>query len=365
MEQQLIPNYKIEGDESTVIFDTSYVSNPATQKGFIKFSENEVKQVNTKFSIQERWERMTAGVWFMPDTKYLRVDEKGNYYTVEISKEALKDALLNFLKRGYGNNGSIEHAEYFEPNYFIGIEHWIIQDENTLSPVFGLSLTDLGYNPSEIPVGTVMKTTYVSDEAFWNEQVLTGNVTGYSIGGLFNLDELSFNAEVVPAAELVDVNPTDLQEGDNIVEDKVVTVQDGVIVDVSPVTEEFTCINPEQDKEDEQNMSEDSDMVNMNGDSDTKDSMESGDEEKHVSVSGDETVMEQLKAVMERLAVLEQENNMLKDQFTQKEKVEKELRSRLMNQPMTEKSNFAVVDTGSNKFKTIMVSGRPVEIRKF
>ena len=362
----MIPNFilSVSEDGPEAVYETSYVSDPATGVSFLKFNKDQTTNMEFKKLKNENYQRMTSGVWMMPDTKYLRVDKQGNYYTVQFTQDTLFKALMKYLKEGYADAVKVEHdGQYLDG--FVSIEHWVIKDENTLSPVFGLSLTDLGYNPSEIPVGTVMKTTYVSDEAFWNEQVLTGNVTGYSIGGLFNLDELSFNAEVKPAAELVDVNPTDLQEGDNIVEDKVVTVQDGVIVDVSPVTEEFTCTNPEHDKEDEQNMSEDSDIDNMNGDSDTKDSMESEGEEKHVSVSGDESVMEQLKAVMERLAVLEQENNMLKDQFTQKEKVEKELRSRLMNQPMTEKSNFAVVDTGSNKFKTIMVSGRPVEIRKF
>lgn len=347
----MIPNFilSVSEDGPEAVYETSYVSDPATGVSFLKFNKDQTTNMEFKKLKNENYQRMTSGVWMMPDTKYLRVDKQGNYYTVQFTQETLFKALMKYLKEGYADAVKVEHdGQYLEG--FVSIEHWVIQDENTKSPVFGLSLTDLGYNPAMIPVGTVMKTTYVSDEAFWNEQVLTGNVTGYSIGGLFNLDELSFNAEVVPAAELVDVNPTDLQEGDNIVEDKVVTVQDGVIVDVSPVTEDFACGTPEEKKEEEeQNMSDDS-VINT---------------EETPVVSGDETVMEQLKAVMERLAVLEQENNMLKDQFTQKEKVEKELRSRLMNQPMTEKSNFAVVETEPSKFKTINVGGRPVQIRKF
>jgi hypothetical protein len=32
--------------------------------------------------------------------------------------------------------------------------------------VLGLSLEDMGYNPQDIPVGTVMKSTYIQDEQF-------------------------------------------------------------------------------------------------------------------------------------------------------------------------------------------------------
>ena len=358
----MIPNFilSVSEDGPEAVYETSYVSDPATGVSFLKFNKDQTTNMEFKKLKNETYQRMTSGVWMMPDTKYLRVDKDGNYYTVQFTQETLFKALMKYLKEGYADAVKVEHnGQYLEG--FVSIEHWIIQDENTLSPVFGLSLTDLGYDPSEIPVGTVMKTTYVADESFWNEQVLSGNVTGYSIGGLFNLDELSFNAEVKPAAELVDVNPTDLQEGDNVVEDKVITVQEGVIVDVSPVTEDFACTTPEEKKEEEeQNMSDDSDMDDVNGDSDPELEVEETQE-----VSGDESVMEQLKAVMERLSLLEQENLMLKDQFTQKEKTEKELRSRLMNQPITEKSNFASVDAEPSKFKTINVGGRPVQIRKF
>lgn len=364
MEQQLIPNYKIEGDESTVIFDTSYVSNPATQKGFIKFSENEVKQVDTKFSIQERWERMTAGVWFMPDTKYLRVDEKGNYYTVEISKEALKDALLNFLKRGYGNNGSIEHAEYFEPNYFIGIEHWIIQDENTLSPVFGLSLTDLGYNPSEIPVGTVMRTTHVSDEAFWNEQVLTGNVTGYSIEGLFSLRldlGQSFTETVhEKVSEEIKEEAKQVVNGTIETEDATYTIADGYVVDVDkdPKQEEesfsTTKLEVEVTEEDEdKNMpeSEGENMLNQTDDIEQENMLESPQSEDTTSNDTPENMLEsddeenmlskvtnRLKELEDLVAKIQEENLAKQEELVEKEKQLSEYRKALNNQPI--KSNF-------------------------
>lgn len=349
MEQQLIPNYKIEGDESTVIFDTSYVSNPATQKGFIKFSDQEVKQVNTKFSIQERWERMTSGVWFMPDTKYLRVDEKGTYYTVEISKEALKDALLNFLKRGYGNNGSIEHSEYFEPNYFIGVEHWIIQDENTKSPVFGLSLTDLGYDPSEIPVGTVMRTTYVSDEAFWNEQVLTGNVTGYSIEGLFSLrlDVGQSFSETVheQVSEEVKEEAKEVVNGTIETEDASYTVVDGYVVDAEKKEQAFAETKIEIEVKDEPETEDPVEEV--------IDEIE--DNQGGEKVSGDEKEST-LSEVTKRLKELEdlvkslQEADMLKQsELENKDKQIEEYRKVLIDQPI--KSNFTASKPNGAAFK--------------
>ena len=198
-----IPNFLLSIDDtqdSENVYDTSYVSNPATRKSFLLFEDATEKNTKQAFKAVDGYERMTSGVWMMPDTKYIRRNESGLMYTVEFTKDTLKEALLKYLKSNHGNNVTLEHGEDLLEG-FVAVEHWIIEDENTKSPVFGLSLTDLGYNPAEIPQGTVMKTTYVADETFWNEQVLTGNVSGYSISGLFNLQKFNEQVTQVVIAE--------------------------------------------------------------------------------------------------------------------------------------------------------------------
>lgn len=187
METQIIPNYKMTTDSAeSGVFETSFVSDPATDKGFLKFNKHEDKRQQFKALATSEYQMMTAGVWMMPDTKYLRMASDGTLYTVEFTREALKNALLKYLKSGNADSVKLEHdGVYLES--FVAIEHWIITSKTTKSPIFGLSLEDMGYNPDEIPMGTVMKTTYCNNYQFWYDYIVSGKVQGYSIGGLFDL----------------------------------------------------------------------------------------------------------------------------------------------------------------------------------
>ena len=181
-----LPNYilDVEDDKENIV-ETSYVLEPATGKAFALFSED-TKQEFKVIKEYNQFERITSGVWMMPDTKYYR-NNNGYEFTVEFTKETLKRALMKYLKSGNYDKVKVEHQGK-KLEGFTTIEHWVIEGPDTKSPVLGLSLEDLGYSADEIPVGTVMKSTFVSDIDFWNDYVLTGKVRGFSIGGLFNFN---------------------------------------------------------------------------------------------------------------------------------------------------------------------------------
>lgn len=186
-----LPNYLMSTDgEEDNIFETTYTDNPAVGFGFLMFNEAKEDRKQQAFKVikdNEDYERVTSGVWMMPNTRYLRQTEEGDFYTVEFTAEDLQKALKKHLKTGYRDNTQLEHDGYNMVT-FETLEYWIIRDKDTVSPIYGLSLEDLGYNADEIPAGTVMKTTFVSDEDFWNDFILTGKVQGYSIGGLFTME---------------------------------------------------------------------------------------------------------------------------------------------------------------------------------
>jgi hypothetical protein len=58
----------------------------------------------------------------MPDTKYIRTDKEGNFYTVSFSKESLYNALVKYLKAGNADNVKIEHNGQLLEG-FVAIEH--------------------------------------------------------------------------------------------------------------------------------------------------------------------------------------------------------------------------------------------------
>lgn len=210
-------------DEDANIYETSFVEEPATGFSFLKFKKEDVKTLEFKQVEKGEYKRMISGVWFMPDTKYLRYDAERGLYTVEFKQDALKEAVIKYLKANLYNNVKVEHqGSYLEG--FISMEHWIYEDENTKSPIFGLTIEDLGYDKSQVKAGTVFKTVYVEDESFWTNEILSGNVKGFSIGGLFSLEEekmtgeLKFSdAEVVVAEVVTDIpNQDELTQGQSV-----------------------------------------------------------------------------------------------------------------------------------------------------
>lgn len=195
MNKNNLPHFELsvgELEEEENVYMTSLVANPATDMKIQVFSKQvEQDECVMKFKTMaptDEYKRIISGVWMMPDTKYYRV-VKGFEFTVSFSKDELKKALINYLKNGCADSFDYEHNNNMIED-LVSIEHWIIENKETRSPVLGYSLTDLGYTTQEIPIGTVMKSVYVKDEQFFNDMVLSGNVMGYSIEGLFNLKQI-------------------------------------------------------------------------------------------------------------------------------------------------------------------------------
>jgi len=247
-----VKNFLIDTQsEDENIYETSFVSDPATGFGFLKFNKEEVKTLEFKQVQAEGYQRMVSGVWFMPDTKYIRYDKENGIYTAEFKREALKEALLKYLKSDYANLIKVEHqGDYLEG--FVSMEHWIYENEDSKSPIFGLTISDLGYNPEEIKVGTVFKTVYVKDEQFWNEQILSGKVKGFSIGGLFGIEEEKqaakqyFNdaavaAPAVEVAEVIEVEQVVMSADASVLDERVAEVEGDILSSA-----EQPQINPEQ-----------------------------------------------------------------------------------------------------------------------
>lgn len=193
-----MPNYRMTTEsDATNIFETSLVENPAIGLDFLMFSdEGSFKELEFAKIDTPEYQRMISGAWFVPDTKYLRYNQNTkSFYTVEFTRQDLKDALIKYLKSDYANLIKVEHQGNYVDG-FVSIEHWIYDETNKQSPIFGITLSDMGYNEADVKFGTVFKTVYVESEAFWNEEILTGKVKGFSIGGLFSLESYDQSTSV-------------------------------------------------------------------------------------------------------------------------------------------------------------------------
>ena len=180
---------------------TSLVERPATNKLFAVFSseeptdKHEFQVLPTRTNQQvvapkdNKFERVISGVWFMPDTDYPRIykDDLGNDVvgTASMTSEELKLAVKNFVKSGKMNEFDIMHnGEKVEG--LKTMEVWMLYDYNQYSPILLNTIETLGYAPEDIPLGTVFMTVFIENEQFFNEMILSGQVKGFSIEGLFN-----------------------------------------------------------------------------------------------------------------------------------------------------------------------------------
>lgn len=183
-------------DDEEAIYRTSLVENPATRKLFAIFSEQENKNLDFKVIAPSaenaqvvakngKFERLVSGVWFMPDTDYLRFDGT-QYFTTSMSREELKKAVKNFMKAGNSNQFDIHHDG--RPVQGIRtVEVWVLEDYSQPSPIYGNKIEDLGYKKEDIPLGTVFMSVFISNEKFFKDKILSKEVKGFSIEGLFTL----------------------------------------------------------------------------------------------------------------------------------------------------------------------------------
>jgi hypothetical protein len=201
LEQYLMSVGEKEDDEDNVL-RTSLVSNPATQKLFAVFSKQE-KNPNLDFKVvaptpeneqiiaKGGFSRIISGVWFMPDTDYLRYDwETEAFFTTRMERSELKKAVTNFSKNGLVNDFNTHHdTDARPPEGLRTMEIWVLDDHKELSPILKNSIETLGYSAKDIPLGTVFMSVFVSNEQFFNDKILSGEVRGFSIEGFFKLSK--------------------------------------------------------------------------------------------------------------------------------------------------------------------------------
>lgn len=176
MDKKKLPVYKmvITDDESTGVDFISLVDFPAIEVNWVAFSSS--KQIKFNFSQDKR---IVTGPAMIPDMQIYRYDEQLGEYYVVFEKEQVEKAAKKFFKERRTLEFNYMHQDDSQVAGTQIFESWIITDkDNDKSKQFGYDL----------PVGTWMVSCYVENEKFWNEEVKTGKVKGFSIEGFLNME---------------------------------------------------------------------------------------------------------------------------------------------------------------------------------
>ena len=157
-----------EDQEDAGIEAISKVESPAIESDFVALKAEEIKLAEI-----DKDKRILLGALLIPNKPIYRNGDEGDYY-IFFSKDTIVKASQMYLKNGYQNNSTLEHAQALKGLTLV--ESWIVESETQdKSRKYGLN----------VPVGTWMGAVKVNNDEIWKEYVKTNKVKGFSIEGYF------------------------------------------------------------------------------------------------------------------------------------------------------------------------------------
>ena len=176
-----------EGKEN--VYSISLVEDPAMQSRFIALNKHEKKRI--QFAEVDKKERTLLGVVLIPDKPIYR-NQKNEEFYITFPKETIQASAHNFFKRGFQLNSKLQHENEIEGISFC--ESWIVKDpKNDTANAYGLDKNDI------VEGAWVIKMKCDNDEIY--QKALTNEINGFSIDGLFQLQEINLNLNKVEMAE--------------------------------------------------------------------------------------------------------------------------------------------------------------------
>ena len=166
-----------------------------------------------------------------------RRDEDGTEYDVLFTEEVIESIHAKFMQNLQNKDiFNLEHdGEKKVPAYIL--EAWIVEN-----PKKDKAFTTYGI---EVPKGTLMLTSQVTDKEYYDSLVESGQV-GYSIEGFLGLK----------LSELLKLNTMKLPDGEHLIEDKIYVVKDGEIVEIKEKEKEQMAEEPAVEEEAETTVDE-------------------------------------------------------------------------------------------------------------
>lgn len=183
-----LPLYDIGIDlndpETTVSFN-SLVKSPAHEKMFETFSAKQHYQFNDE-------EQSITGVMIAADTPIYRYDQKTKEeYYVQFSKQAIKDIVFDYARRGNFNNVNIEHdGKQVVDGIFMTMLYTIDEAKGFTAPERFKDEVD----------GTAICSYKITDADVY-ERAKAGEFKGFSIEGVFALYETGKTSDGFSAHE--------------------------------------------------------------------------------------------------------------------------------------------------------------------
>lgn len=190
MKKPKIPVYeaKIRETDNTGIFAMSFVEVPAVEELFVALRANAHKVTLVK----NKAKQILTGVVLKPNQLIYRNDDQLGEYYLKYTAEDIERIALKMMRTGVGlKTTTHQHEAPLKGNYLT--EVWLV-----VNPKIDKSVA-LGLG--ELPKGTLCASYKITDTKYWRDEVVTGNVKGFSLEGLFNYKNVNMKKPALTAAK--------------------------------------------------------------------------------------------------------------------------------------------------------------------
>jgi len=157
-------------DEKDGVYAISLVESPAIQENFIALSKQHViefKEIADKKNI-------LLGAVLIPDMLIDRKDKDGNLFQIFLSGETIKKVAHKYMIQGNQSNTTLQHKT--DVKGVTVVETWLKED------VIHDKSVKYGF---DYPINTWLVSMYVENDDI-KKQIVSGEVKGFSIEGIFN-----------------------------------------------------------------------------------------------------------------------------------------------------------------------------------
>lgn len=190
MKKPPIPVYeaKIRDTDNTGIFAMSFVEVPAVEELFVALRANAHKVTLVK----NKAKQILTGVVLKPNQLIYRNDDQLGEYYLKYTAEDIERIAQKMMRTGVGlSTTTHQHEAPLRGNYLT--EVWLV-----VNPKIDKSVA-LGLG--ELPKGTLCASYKITNTKYWRDEVVTGNVKGFSLEGLFNYKNVNMKKPALTAAK--------------------------------------------------------------------------------------------------------------------------------------------------------------------